>query len=1322
MEKNHFEVYVAISSSAGGFEAVSELVQYLPKKLGVYYFIAQHFALNQRPILADLLNRNTKVKAVLVKPGMVFKRDILYIIPPEIEIVNQNNKPTAVLSTSKLHHPVPNADRLLEQISLIKNTKTIAVVLSGTGNDGTLGVEFIKKSGGMTIVQTPQEAAYSSMPQSIIDARLADYILYISEIALKIKEIVPDLVNGTYREQQSLYNEIARELNNFKQFNLEMYKDETVKRRIEKHMNTLGIENIQDYVDHIKDNNNALNELNNEMLIGVTEFFRVPEAYDVIRKKIKEKLLQKKEYSEFRIWIVACSSGEEAYSFAIIMNEICEEIKKTFYIKIFASDFDERALEKAKKACYSAATLSKITPKLLNKYFNKSVDGYKIIQKLREQIVFAHHNFLSDPPFINLDLISCRNVLIYLKSKVQDNILAIFHYALKEEGILFLGSSESITNSREIFSTINNKFKIFEKKENDFTQPFLMHNIRKNSKTIHTSKGNIMQKVYHPKEIEEHLKESLFDYLTSGSLVIDNQYNIIYKKGDIPYLNFSDGVVSLNIFDNLAQFLHYDTRNSIDKMFVSNMQETSKFIQSQNNAEIMFIQVVVKPLHIPNHKLLALIIFVEIEPKDLILHDTSLVNLSKDTLLSALSAQLAELREEAESISQELSLSKQNMDLLNEELQYSNEKLQSTVEELETSNEELQSSNEELKVSLDTIKEIQNKLSLIIESSMDGILGLDMNARHTFVNAKAAKMLGYSVEYLLGKESHQIWHHTKPDGSYYPESECPVNDVLQNGISGRGEDLFWKKDGSSFPVEFVRSPIIQDGEIIGAVISFHDISEKKRLHKKITKDADIIDELGTKYQRTFEHAQIGIAHVALDGSWIDANKYLCDCVGYSKTELLKLTFADITYPEDLELDLEYVDRLLSGEISTYNMEKRYIHKNGNLIWINLSVILLRDKLKQPLYFVSIIQDITQVKTLMLELEVQKNQFQTIFRFTPNPMMIFSEDGEVIMINKSFLDLTGYEESELKTIGQWNAITEGNENLLNNIDKIFEKNASANSGDVKVKTKDGEQLLWISSLAPLLNMHNAKRVIVFSAMDITDMHRKEELMLAQSRQAAMGDMIGMIAHQWRQPLTVISMLGNNIRADVALDIQIDNEKLTEIADSLDLQTTYLSHVIDDFRIFLKPAKEKEKISLCGIYEKLKNLIGKSLQNNDIDLIFVDKCDIEVKTFANELVQVFINLINNAKDAYKSREINNAKIEIITKSKKDSVVIDIKDYAGGIDPKIIKKLGEPYVSNKGNNGTGLGLYMSKTILEKHFNGTLSWKSSNGSSCFTIRLPLK
>lgn len=1445
-QKNPTDVYVAIGSSAGGFEALSQIVTNLSSSTGFYYFLAQHHSRGEKSILAELLNKMGAIKVLTVTLETLFEPDVIYVLPPELSLIATDNQELiAVKVDENLHIPLPNMDSLLGELCKLKDAKVIGIILSGTGSDGTKGMKLVKNSGGITIAQSPEYALFASMPQHAIDAKIVDYILRVKDIPDKLLKLSDTLKNGTYTTLELPFDSIRKMLYQDKNLDLFKYKDETINRRIEKRMKILGITHIEEYEQYMKEHQSEIPLLNSEVLIGVTEFFRGKEAFASLKTILSAKISALPQNSEFRIWSVACASGEEPYSLAILIDEICEELKISLQVKIFATDIDERGLQKARKGFYTKQSLKNLSDAYLAKYFIKVGDGYQIIKRLRDQIVFATHNFLQDPSFINMDLITCRNVLIYIIHSIQNDLLALFHFSLREKGLLFLGASESLQGNGKLFSVLDGKYRIYLKEDtSQIRHPRLTSKLTYVQPNIQTTQGgNSPMQTFNPKLIEEHLKVELFKYFKSGCLIIDRDYNIIYKKGEIPYLHFSDGLLSLNLFDNLDKNLEYNTRILLKHVLNSNKLERTKFIQMKNEE---FLQIIAQPFFLEKHQAMILINFQNIDAQSLEFNRDVLPQFSENTIITTLSSQLTQAREEVTNISNELILSKQSMDVINEELQDSNEKLQSTVEELETSNEELQSSNEELLASLTSNKELQNRLSLLLNSSLDGILGLDMDARHIFVNTKAAELFGYSQEYLIGKKSHQLWHHTKPDGSHYPESECTVNSVLHYGEEGRGEDLFWRSDGTSFPVEFIRSPIKEDNKIIGALVVFHDITKQKEQERQTRHEQDLIatylntagtivllldtnanivtiNEAGCrilnvikeeviglnwlesfilkediqeikytfdsliketstqmihhvnkvidmnknehliawnnatytdgngniigviatgnditqeeylnaelsrtnlKYIKTFEAAQIGIAHVGLDGSWLDVNNYLCQLVGYTKEELLKLTFQDITHPDDLLTDISYVQKLIDGQSDNYQMEKRYICKDKHIIWINLSVVIIRDNLQKPLYFISIIQDISQIKFLTLELEARKNELENVIRFAPNPIILYSENGTILMMNHVWKELTGYTLQDIPNIEVWKEKVCQKKTPCTDIDmeKLFHENIPVNIGEIKIFTKDGRELTWIFSISPLENKYNGARVIIASAMDITQLQRNEELMLLQSRQAAMGDMIGMIAHQWRQPLSVIGMVANNLKATLALKKEVtvlDVEKLTAI---LDEQTQYLSHTIDDFRTFFKPEKAKEKISLYKIFDKLKSMLLKTLENNNISIEFIHNCEIEIETYPNELVQVLINLINNAKDAMKERQIQNGKIIIDTQTDTKNLTILVKDNAGGIDKSVITNLGEPYVTTKSKNGTGLGIYMSLMILKKHFNGNLTWKNCENGSCFTIILPLQ
>jgi two-component system CheB/CheR fusion protein len=454
---------------------------------------------------------------------------------------------------------------------------------------------------------------------------------------------------------------------------------------------------------------------------------------------------------------------------------------------------------------------------------------------------------------------------------------------------------------------------------------------------------------------------------------------------------------------------------------------------------------------------------------------------------------------------------------------------------------------------------------------------------------------------------------------------------------------------------------------------------------------------------------------------IDTNAYLSELLGYTKDEFHKLSEQQMTHPEDTDSNKKMLDELLENKRSSYQREKRYIHKNGNTIWTSINVVLLQDEFKKPLYLLKIIRDITETKLLMYQLETEKSELNRIIKFTPIPTIIHNTEDEIILLNRAWEQNTGYTFNEISSMKQ--LMKELYKNYPAQQQKIFQDDyTQANetiSMEHTITTKSGEKRIWQLKSVILLGQSHAKETYITSVMDITDIQNKEEIMIAQSRQAAMGEMLAMIAHQWRQPLSVISMTTNTLRAQQELEEEITDFQLTQSIQTISEQTNYLSNTIDDFRNFFKPDKSAEKIKLSLIFERLTTLIVKSLESHAIRLEFSSFKDVELSTYPNQLIQIMLNLINNSKDAILERKPKHGKINITVSNKKNELIISVCDNGGGIDPSIKEFISQPYVSTKSKNGTGLGLYMSTVIARKNLDARLFWSSDTKGSCFSVAL---
>ncbi len=1430
--------YVGIGASAGGLKAFEIFVSLLSKDNNYVYIIAQHLDPTKKSSLSLILSRYTTLKVHEIEKNTIFSPNNIYIIPAGYDLVYAHHRLVLQETDTTKHKPTPSIDRLFESLALYKCENTIAILLTGSGDDGTIGIQKVRELHGVTIVQSPKEAYCKSMPQSALDTGCVDYELPIATIAKELATLL-------YPKSLTPFKHIEKLLQIKENFDTQKYKSETILRRINKRMLLVHVKTLEEYLEYMEVNRDELHLLYQNILIGVTRFFRDKEAFGVLEKEIYNYLKEKPENSELKLWSIACSTGEEAYSLAILLAEVSLQLDKTFQVKIFASDIDEKALLKARSAIYSEESIVDISPDILSKYFIKVEQGYKVIEGIRKNIVFTKHNILSDPPFINQDIISCRNLLIYIKPEAQQELFTLLHYTLKDDGILFLGSSESTLISIKYFNSLSSEHKIYIKEKLKSPPKISSHYF---SKHLEEKDDYFVEDTDRKKDlnIEENISKAIFDFFIPNCIVIDKEFSIVYKKGELPFIQMPDGFITLNIIDHLHDALQYAARRAINLAFSSKKAEATKFIELRLNEEKVFIRMIAYPYNKPTASAMLLLYFQQLSADDLQFDISDLELPNESFIIQSLTTQIQQVEEDNHLLSDKLEIYKEKMQLLNEELQSSNEELQSSNEELETSNEELQSSNEELHASIINEQKLQEKFSTILNASQNGIIGLDIYGNHTFVNSATVKLLGFSKEELIANNAHKLWHHTKADGSHYPSEECELHNHYKYGKSIRKEDLFWKKDGISIEVEVLQNPIIEEGEVVGAVLSFHDITEKKRLQKELDHEHELanlyvntvgtlvmtldiegniemINREGAKllalpqaelvglnwfdnfiekdnsaeiknifslivqgkhslashyknyivnankekyllswtnhytrgiegnitgvissaiditqeealskklfaqehlYKLTFEQAHIGIAHSTLDGHLIDTNEYLSELLGYSKEEFQSLNVSDITYKEDRDVDKQMISQLMSAKSSNYYIEKRYVHKNGSVVWVALSVVLLRDEFGEALYFLKIIRDISQIKLLMYQLEEQSEQFEKIIEFTPIPIMLYNEEGEILLTNKVFNKSIGYSREELPTIEVLIEKLFKNEERKN-LKEIegFYKHPLLNKEHTKtIITKSGEKRVGIHNTVMLNKADKgSKNMYLVAIVDITDLQKKDDLMIAQSRQAAMGDMLAMIAHQWRQPLSVISMLANNIKVKVELEEEITGGDMNHLVASLNKQTQYLSQTIDDFRDFFKPDKVKELVNISLVIEKVESLMSKTLDNNNIELFLPKKSELKVSIFMNQLIQVLINLINNAKDAIKSNKSKNGYIRIALEEEKENITISVCDNGGGIAESIKEKLGQPYVSTKSKNGTGLGLYMSLMIVNNYLNGKLTWSSDKEGSCFYIKLPI-
>ncbi|MEQ8170306.1 MAG: chemotaxis protein CheB, partial [Candidatus Eremiobacterota bacterium] len=465
---------VGIGASAGGLEAFSELLKHLPANTGMAFILVQHLDPNHESMLTELLQQETTMKVYEVKNKMKLMPDNVYVIPPSCEMTVSKGL-LYICPRKKTSGKYMPVDTFFTSLASDQKTKAIGVILSGTATDGTIGMRKIKSEGGLTFAQDEKTAKFDGMPGSAIAAGVVDFILSPENIAKEIARInsYPYIAEEdkikTHKfihDDEKDLTEILKLLKRYKEVDFTYYKPTTIKRRLARRMILCRIKYINDYIRYLRETPSELDFLYQDFLINVTGFFREPETFETLRKKIFPEILSAERDSDMpvRIWIPGCSTGEEAYSVAIYMLEYLQEINSGISVSIFATDINEMAIEKARTGFYPETAVSDIPPDKLRKFFVKTEQGYQINKTVRNSCIFAKHDLIKDPPFSNIDLISCRNVMIYLGPVLQKKIIPAFHYALNAKGFLMLGTSETIGIYADLFSLEDKRYKIYSKK------------------------------------------------------------------------------------------------------------------------------------------------------------------------------------------------------------------------------------------------------------------------------------------------------------------------------------------------------------------------------------------------------------------------------------------------------------------------------------------------------------------------------------------------------------------------------------------------------------------------------------------------------------------------------------------------------------------------------------------------------------------------------------------------------------------------------------------------------------------------------------------
>ena len=825
---------VGIGSSAGGLEALTTFVSNLPKDFPGAFVIAQHLAPHSKSMMVELLNRHSILPVVGAKHKERIQTGMIYIIPPnnDVDVIKDHIYLTTAGNEPR---PKPSVDGLFESLASAYGSRSVGIILSGTGSDGSHGITAIKEAGGVTIAQDDISAKYDGMPHSAIQTGDTDYILdpkimaqdlaqilYNHSLHLSYPPLNPDDI-------QPILSIIKKEDGaDFKQ-----YKMSTIQRRIAKRMGIIGIKSIPDYMEILESTPGEVKQLSQDLLVSVTSFFRDSEVFESVDKQLQSILRKKKSGEELRIWIAGCATGEEAYSYAMLIDQITSSMEKNINVKIFASDLDQDAIMEARNAVYTRLEVEQVPSVLLKKYFNKKGADYEVVKRIRDQIVFARQNLIQNPPFVKVDLVSCRNVLIYFNPDLQKKVIDIFHYALNPSGILVLGKSESIGAHNAVFHVVDKKNKIYSK-INIASQPLAFDKMTRSNYSFGLPTLSPKRSIEAQPSLTELGSIAALKTLNASAIIIDEDSNLIQIIGDVSdYLNLKTGFANLKLPNLLPKGIGLEIPILIKKAKKST--QTSRIYRIKKGGKDFAFNMIIRTLYDEgtdkNQRELFVLTFI---PKIDTPSTFGLTTESKKERVKELETELSITKEQLQSVVEELGVSNEELQSVNEELQSTNEELQASSEELETTNEELQSTNEELTTLNEELNQKSVELKLLntnlenIQNSIGSpLVVLDDKMRITNFNDTAPNVLNIS-SYDIGRDISKV-------SSRYILKD--FKDRIEAAIKrGQSSEAIIEVANANFQLRILPS-YDENKRIIGAILIFLDNTDRLKAQERL-KDSE----------------------------------------------------------------------------------------------------------------------------------------------------------------------------------------------------------------------------------------------------------------------------------------------------------------------------------------------------------------------------------------------------------------------------------------------------------------------------------------------------
>lgn len=1068
---------VAVGSSAGGLEALRSMLHRLPRSREFSYVIAQHLSPTHMSMLTTLLARETSLPVYQVEDGMAIEAGAIYVTPPNADVLYQ--KDGFHLQAPSERGPKPSIDTLLFSLAKHIAERTIAVILSGSGSDGSIGARQLKSAGGYLIVQEPKSAKYPSMPQAALATGMADAVLIPEDIGPHLERLraaTPAAKPVRISRRQSEVDQVLERINVRAAIDFRGYKTNTIYRRIQQRMVATRAASMADYLELLDENHEEIQTLAQNCLISVTSFFRDKSAFEELAR-VLSKRISANSTEPVRAWAAGCATGEEAYTLSMMLASLFP----TRRIQIFATDLDESAIAFARKATYAAGSVKDMPAAILSRHFNESALGYTVERGTRERVVFARHDIVRDPLFLNLDLVVCRNVLIYFKPGLQEEIFLKFHHALKPGGVLFLGRSENAVG--EYFDLEDRKNRIFVNRPLQVNERHLP--VVREWQSPERGGEPIPMSVGAP---ASQLRNTLLDHFAPRAVLVDESFRILETHGDLNgLLSIPEGRANFSLVNLLPKPLAVVTRALLQRA----MSGDAKAAPVQRTYSIgrkrARIEVSVAPVEGGGRARLLMVAFRELPGRASAAEQTGESPSESAAQIEDLERELQSTRECLQATVEELETSNEELQALNEEMQSSNEELQASNEELHASNEELQSTNEELLTVNEEIEHKSIELAFLIEdleniqNSLDGpLLVADARGYLRHVNEEARRLFGLSGDHLGGPVI------LPNDPGLAMQLASRLHKVIETG-----ESLEFKSVSQTRHFRILVRPYIGRHKANrGAVVVLHDVTQIVAVNERLRRTEQKARQTGARHEATLNSLPANIAVldsrgtiVAVNSAWkrfAVENGLMDKRHGIGKNYLEISEKAQDTHARSIS---EGLRRVLAGDISEHQHEYP-CHAPNERRWFRCLIAPIPEHGAVVMHF-----NITEQKA-----REERDAFRTgALEAAPYPT--FSADGQGVIDwgNEKFHAILGLDSGQIG--GQHASLLElpGNAHGFNRLFQEARSSGGSATAEIRLRGKDGRSRILHFNVMAMRAPGSGDFRFVAVGEDLTEQRQSEERM-------------------------------------------------------------------------------------------------------------------------------------------------------------------------------------------------------------------------------------